>query len=154
MLGVTEDQRPKVRSMGELILINTAHIEEKNVEDPAALEELKSGLFFDISQNWSFQNKGHKCDVRRLKCLCKGARVYSFEADRLVAPAELLRAHGWDLGDVVGMPPLNLTGITAAKAHELMGECMAMQSCSVALWSLVSAAGEAMKDVWPDAIQQ
>ena len=152
--GVAAHQQAKVRTLGELVLINAAHVEEKHVEDAAAVEELKSGLFMDITQSWTFQNKGRKRDVRSLKCLVTGSRVYSFEADRLVSPAELLRAHGWDFDGTAGMPPLNLVGITNSQAHDLLGESMAVQSCSVALWSLLAATGEAMKDVWPDAVQQ
>jgi site-specific DNA-cytosine methylase len=152
--GVTEEQRPKVRAIGNLFLINAASIEGKNIEDLASIKELKTGLFMDISQSWAFQPKGRTYDLRRLKCLVIGSKVYSFEFDRLVSPAELLRAHGWDCDTAAGMQPLNLNDISVQQAGNLLGESMAMQSCVVAIGSLMSAAAVAMKDVWPDAIQQ
>jgi hypothetical protein len=152
--GVTEEQRPKVRAIGNLFLINAASVEGKNIEDLVSIKELKTGLFMDISQSWAFHPKGRTYDLRRLKCLVIGSKVYSFEFDRLVSPAELLRAHGWDCDTAAGMQPLSLNDISVQQAGNLLGESMAMQSCVVAIGSLMSAAAVAMKDVWPDAIQQ
>jgi len=108
----------------------------------------------DISQIWAFQPRGRTYDIRRLKCLVIGSKVYSFEFDRLVSPAELLRAHGWDFDGAAGMQPLSLEGISVQQAGNLLGESMAVQSCVVAIGSLTVAAAVVMKDVWPDAIQQ
>jgi hypothetical protein len=154
LAGITPEQRPKVRAIANLVLISAAIIEGKNVQDPAAVKELKIGLFMDIAQSWAFQPKGRTHDLRRLKCLDIGSRVYSFEADRVVSPIELFRAHGWDFDQVADMQPLSLAGMSARQAGSLLGESMAVQSCTVAIGSLVAAAAVAMKDVWPDAVQQ
>ena len=154
LAGITPEQRPKVRAIANLVLISAAIIEGKNVQDPAAVKELKIGLLMDIAQSWAFQPKGRTHDLRRLKCLDIGSRVYSFEADRVVSPIELFRAHGWDFDQVADMQPLSLAGMSARQAGSLLGESMAVQSCAVAIGSLVAAAAVAMKDVWPDAVQQ
>ncbi len=86
-----------------------------------------------------------------MKTVCKSSRLYSFELDRIVTPVELLRVHGWDLDGLGGVPPVTLTGIPRSKAYDLIGECMAMQSVAVAIWSLVCATGTATKGVWPVA---
>ena len=63
-------------------------------------------------------------------CLCTGALLCSFEADRLVHPQEVLSIFGWP-ADVV------CSRLEWSKIADLAGESQALQAIGVATMALI-----------------
>ena len=89
-LAGTERQRAVL----EAVLLIHCHLNNLDPRDAKQLNLAKRGLKWDISQNVHHSNYGalRHCVC---SCLCTGAPLYSFEADRLVHPGEILSSFGW-----------------------------------------------------------
>jgi len=106
-------------------------------DDMASRQELK----WDVSQNVSLKNK-RTVGATDLTCMCTSALVYIFELDRLLHPAELLRAMGWVHLDWHAVP------LTMAQLADLVGEAQALPSLAVATWALLFAVGTRCEGLW------
>ena len=124
-LAGTERQRAVL----EAVLLVHCHANELDPRDAEQLILARQGFKWDISQNV------HCSNYQALRhcvcsCLCTGALLYSFEADRLVHPQEVLSTFGWP-ADVV------CSGLDWSSIADLAGESQALQAIGVVTMALI-----------------
>ena len=124
-LAGTERQRAVL----EAVLLIHCHLNNLDPRDAKQLNLAKRGLKWDISQNVHHSNYGA---LRHFvcSCLCTGPLLYSFEADRLVHPGEILSSFGWP------------ADVECALMHwrdiqDLAGESQALQAIGVVTTALI-----------------
>ena len=124
-LAGTERQRAVL----EAVLLIHCHLNNLDPRDAKQLNLAKRGLKWDISQNVHHSNYGalRHCVC---SCLCTGALLYSFEADRLVHPGEILSSFGWPAD--VECKLMHWKDI-----QDLAGESQALQAIGVVTTALI-----------------
>jgi len=121
----------------ECVLMLRCHARNMSPDDLAS----RQGLKWDVSQNVSLRNK-KSLSTEDLGCTCTGAVVYSFELDRILHPAELLRAMGWVNFSLQGVR------LSMGELADLVGEAQALPSLAVTTWALLIAAGARCEGLW------
>lgn len=115
----------------EAVLMAHCHL---NNLDPRSDEDLrlaKQGLKWDVSQNVCYNQAKHLRHCQA-SCVCTGALLYCFEADRLVHPGELLSCFGWPRH-------VNYESISWHKLTDLVGESQALQAIGAATLAMLRA---------------
>ena len=115
----------------EVVLMTHCHLNNLDPRSEDDLRLAKQGLKWDVSQN---------IDHLRIKafrgcppsCVCRGVLLYSFEADRLVHPVELLSCFGWPSHVKYG-------DISWSKLTDLLGESQALQAIGVSTLAMLTA---------------
>jgi hypothetical protein len=121
----------------ECVLMLRCHARNMSPGDLAS----RQGLKWDVSQNVSVRNK-KSISTEDLGCTCTGTVVYSFELDRILHPAELLRAMGWVNFSLQGVR------LSMGELADLVGEAQALPSLAVTTWALLIAAGARCEGLW------
>ena len=96
--------------------------------DRLGLSRAKHGLKWNISQN----NDGLR-NPADLSTQCRYSLPYSFQYNRLIVAEEMLRSHGWQVGEHTP----DCSNLSDANIRDLVGEMQAVQSLAVVLWSLL-----------------
>lgn len=100
----------------------------------------RKGLFWDMSQNACEDLIDQPTKLENLACMVRSSLPYSFEADRLVLPEEVLRSHGWQIGD---RRPV-CSSLKDYEVQDLAGEMQAIQTLSVVMWAAILSEGAHM----------
>ncbi len=139
--GIPSGQIVRVREILEVFLLSAAFLAGVAPEDQAAMEGVRQDLHCNFSQNPSWNNLHKPWTVGTL---CTSTRLYNYAQDRVWLPSEAMRAHGWDAD---GCGP-NVEGLSISEGWDLVGECMALQSAGLAIWSLLLVCGARLPELW------
>ena len=117
----------------------------KHGVDPASPDSLRlvRHLQADCSQSISRQVAG--CE--HLPAITSSSVVYSYHHDRVLTPAELLRAYGFP-GIQTIMSRTGHGRLTADSLKDLASECMALPCLGVVIVAMMCALGQRLPGLW------
>ncbi len=151
MRGLSGTEREK--EVLEVFYLANLRAQGLTCADVAGAADLREHLFCNISQNPAWLHPGR---TSRVPCVCTSTRLFSYGADRVVHPAELLNAMGWQQCDPKGGKPSLplLGGLQESDLQDLAGECMALPPLALAIWGLLVSTACAFPGLWAGSVAE